>query len=105
MLIALPEPPTAIVAGDAASAFQAIEGLGNLGKRVPEDMSVVGFDDCPAAANFPGLTTVRQPAEEVGQLAGQFVSRLLEGAPASECRVTLPVELIIRASTASPRSE
>ncbi|BDI28221.1 LacI family transcriptional regulator [Capsulimonas corticalis] len=102
MLIALPKPPTAIIAGDDASAFPLIEALKLCGKSVPEDISVVGFDDCPAAANSPGLTTVRQPAQEVGQLAGQLISRLLEGAPASECRVTLPVELIIRASTAPP---
>jgi len=99
-LVALPSPPTAIVAGDDSLAFHFIECLTGHGLRVPVDISVVGFDDCPAAGSELGLTTVRQPAEEVGRTAGLLVDRLIGGADAKECRVRLPVELVIRRTTA-----
>lgn len=101
-LIALPFPPTAIVAGDDALAFHFIECLTERGLRVPADISVVGFDDCPAAGSGLGLTTVRQPAEEVGRTAGLLVGRLIGGTASEECRVNLPVELVVRGTTASP---
>ena len=85
-------PPTArLRALDAARAA----GLG-----VPEDLSVVGFDDVPAAASsLPPLTTIRQPLLEKGEIAG----RLLIAAPTEHAAI-LPVELVVRGSTGSPRS-
>ncbi len=100
-LIALPSPPTAIIAGDDFLAFRYIECLAERDLRVPDDISVVGFDDCPAAGAEFGLTTVRQPAEAVGRTAGFLVDRLIGGAGMGECRVKLPVELVIRRTTAS----
>ena len=99
-LLALPDPPTAIIAGDDSLAFRYIECLTERGLRVPDDVSVVGFDDCPAAGAEFGLTTVRQPAEEVGRTAGFLVDRLIDGAETQECRINLPVELVIRRTTA-----
>ncbi len=100
-LAALSHPPTAIVAGDDSLAFHFIACLTARGLRVPKDISVAGFDDCPAAGTEAGLTTVRQPAEEVGRAAGMLIDRLIGGAAAEKCRVNLPVELVIRRTTAS----
>lgn len=98
-LLSLSEPPTALIAGDDALAFRWIKALAQQGRQVPKDFSVVGFDDSPGASAAPGLTTIRQPAEEVGRKAAACLSRLIEGAEAQECRINLPVELIIRGST------
>ena len=60
-LLALPEPPTAIVAGNDNQAFGVLQALGERGLRAPGDLSVVGFDDVIAAWAAPPLTTIRQP--------------------------------------------
>jgi len=88
--------PTAVIAATDELALDAIEAAREAGMRVPEDLSVVGFDDVPAAAPA-GLTTVRQPLFEKGAIAG----RLLSERAADE--VILPVELVVRAST-GPRT-
>lgn len=89
------------VASDVV-ALGAIGGLREAGRRVPEDVSVVGFDDIPLAAYFdPPLTTVRLPAFELGQAAGRaLLERIAD--PAMTGRTLLPTELIVRASTAPP---
>lgn len=102
LLLALPDPPTALLAGDDYIAFGCWKALAARGINVPYDMSILGFDDCTAAA-AAGLTTVRQPAEKVGRLAGQFIGNLIGGAPAAKCQSQLPVELIVRTSTAPPK--
>jgi LacI family transcriptional regulator len=93
----------AFVASDVV-ALGAIGALRQAGKRVPDDVSVVGFDDIPLAAYFdPPLTTVRLPAFELGQAAGRALLDRI-GDPAATERALLPTELIVRASTAPPRS-
>jgi DNA-binding LacI/PurR family transcriptional regulator len=90
------ERPTAVIAATDQLALGVIEAARQAGVRVPEDLSVVGFDDIPGAASSqPGLTTVRQPLFEKGEIAGRL---LTEGAPGRE--VILPVELVVRGSTA-----
>ena len=77
------------------------EALQARGLRVPEDMGLTGFDDMPAAQGIcGGLTTVRQPFHEIGRLAAERLLALIEGAPVADCRVAVPVSLIVRASTA-----
>ena len=98
-LFHLSEPPTALIAGDDHIAFRWIEHLKARGLSIPGDISIIGFDDSAAAGMGSGLTTVRQPAQEVGCLAGVFVDRLIAGIPAEECRAELPVELIVRGTT------
>lgn len=102
-LLALEEPPTAIFAANDVSAIEAIRTAGSRGLRVPDDLSVVGFDDIPAAAaTTPPLTTVRQPLVEMGRRAvGILIGMLEEGAEASHER--LASELVTRGSTAPPR--
>jgi LacI family transcriptional regulator len=95
--------PTAIFASMDDRALSWMDALRERGLRVPEDISVVGFDDAPAAA-VAGLTTIRQPCEELGRLAARMLHDLLHGRPAAECRAELPVELIVRTSTAPPRA-
>jgi DNA-binding LacI/PurR family transcriptional regulator len=86
--------PTAVIAVTDQLALGALQAAREAGVRVPEELSVVGFDDVPAAA-WADLTTVRQPLLEKGEVAG----RLLSGG-ADECEVILPVELVVRNSTA-----
>ncbi len=101
-LLAGPNAPTAIVAGNDLCAFGVLAAARELGLTVPRDLSVVGFDDIVLArlAN-PPLTTVRQPAR---QLAGMAVDQLLEAAARrpGEKTATLVVRprLVVRASTA-----
>jgi DNA-binding LacI/PurR family transcriptional regulator len=91
--------PTAVLAMSDEFAAGALEAAGAAGLRVPDDLSIVGFDDtATAAAARPPLTTVRQPHEEKGAMA---VRVLLDGAPRG-CRVVLPVELVVRSTTAPP---
>ena len=93
---------TAILAETDMLAFGAQRVASERGLRIPEDLSLVGFDDIPPAArNVPPLTTVRQPLAEKGEVAYQLLQELLAGeAPRN---VVLPVELIVRESTAPPR--
>jgi DNA-binding LacI/PurR family transcriptional regulator len=101
---------TAILAFDDLTGLGAIRALRQAGRRVPEDCSVIGFDDVPhAAVNTPGLTTIRQPMEQMGSLAARWVLDSLGNAKSapSEDAPTLsgtlhlfPPELVVRESTA-----
>jgi DNA-binding LacI/PurR family transcriptional regulator len=94
--LAADAPPTALIAATDQLALGALEAVREAGLRVPEDVSVVGFDDVPGAAwSRPALTTVRQPLLEKGEVAG----RLLSGAADGRREVILPVELVVRGST------
>ena len=127
-MLALPQPPTAIFAGNDLSAMGILDTARRLGVSVPGELSVVGFDDVPeAAATQPPLTTVRQ---EIQQLGGHAVRMLLEqlgvaggagvgavsggggvvgsgagggGEAAAPAHVRLPTTLVVRGSTAPPR--
>ena len=103
-LLALPDPPTAIFASGDAMAVGVMHTLQNLGLRVPEDLSVIGFDDLPMAAQArPALTTVRQPLREMGAEGVRLIVRLAEGQdPPAGPPAPFPTELIVRASTAPP---
>jgi LacI family transcriptional regulator len=73
------------------------------GLRVPEDLSVVGFDDSEQASIVtPELTTVRQPLAEMGRMATSLLSRLLERLRVEALRVQLATKLVVRDSTAPP---
>ncbi|MFR0353993.1 LacI family DNA-binding transcriptional regulator [Streptomyces sediminimaris] len=102
-LLELPDPPTALFAASDQMALGAIEALRRRGLRVPEDMSVVGFDDLPEVRwSAPPLTTVRQPLADMGKLAVRTVLRLARGEQPDSPRVELGTELVVRASTAPP---
>lgn len=86
-----------------AMSDQVAIGVMAAGRRVPEELSVVGFDDIPAAATTgPGITTIRQPVEEKGRQATWLLLNMLQGA--SPAHLLLDTELIIRGSTGPPAS-
>ncbi|GAA4417883.1 LacI family DNA-binding transcriptional regulator [Actinokineospora soli] len=103
-LMRLPDPPTAIFAGNDGEALGVYQAAHSLGLRIPDDLSVVGFDDLPPAEiMIPALTTVRQPLGEMAAVAAELVVALSKGSPERARRVVLPTELVVRASTAAPR--
>lgn len=95
--------PTAVICGSEPFAYGALFEAEALGLRVPDDVSVTGFDDFWLAAQMaPGLTTVRTPQREMGRLAGRHLLAVLAGEPAAP-PPPLGVELIVRGSTAPPK--
>ena len=102
-LLALPEPPTAIFAGSDEQAFGVAEAARITGRRIPEDLSVVGFDDLPISRWFsPPLTTVRQPLAEMGRTAAAMLEAMIEEREPHGRQVELATELVVRSSTAPP---
>ena len=100
-LLGLAEPPTAIFAGSDQQALGVYEAARRCGLRIPQDLSVVGFDDLPAARWVsPPLTTVRQPLADMGRVAAEMLGDLIEGTSLRSQRVELATELIVRESTA-----
>lgn len=99
-LLARKKPFTALFAYNDLSAIGAIRAIQEEGLRVPQDISVVGFDDIPwAAFNTPSLTTVRQPLGKMGEMAAEAVIRMIEhdGDHASE--IAIEPTLVVREST------
>ena len=102
-LLGLPDLPTAVFAASDEMAMGVYEAARQRGLRVPEDLSVVGFDDLPQARwTSPPLTTVRQPLSEMGMLAVRTVLRLLNGEHLESAKVELATEVVVRDSTAPP---
>jgi LacI family transcriptional regulator len=97
-----PDRPTAIFAANDLSAIRVLAVAAELGIRVPEQLSVIGFDDVPeAAAATPPLTTVAQPLKEMGSQALQILLQLLKGDSVAQ-HLHLPAKLVVRASTGPP---
>ena len=100
-LLSLDEPPTAIFAAADMMAIGAIRAAAEAGLRVPEDLSIVGFDDIQLASHFnPPLTTMRQDKLGLGGAAGDALVARVAGDPDRPALRTLPVELVVRGSTA-----
>jgi DNA-binding LacI/PurR family transcriptional regulator len=103
-LLACPQPPTAIFALNDRMAFGVVRAAAERGLRVPEDLSVVGFDDISQAALLtPALTTVRQPGYALGVAAARLLFALLDGEQ-PEASGPIPTELVLRGSTAPPHT-
>ena len=99
-LLSLPERPTALVGFNDKVAAGALAAAASLGLRVPEDLSIAGFDDIDlAAVTRPTLTTVRQPLAEMGRIAVGLLIRLLDRHRLDALHVELATELIVRDST------
>ena len=102
-LLALSEPPTAIFAANDQTAFGAIEAARDMGCRVPEDLSVIGFDNTPEAAYFhPALTTVDQFIVEMGYVATEMLVRMVQGEPVENPHYEMPTRLVVRDSCRPP---
>jgi LacI family repressor for deo operon, udp, cdd, tsx, nupC, and nupG len=93
--------PTAIFSMNDEMAIGAMQTFKAQGIRIPEDMSVTGFDDIAYAKYCdPSLTTISQPAEEMGKMAMDMLLKIIEGEPLGQTECVLPTEFIIRKSTA-----
>ncbi|HEY1093418.1 MAG TPA: substrate-binding domain-containing protein [Glycomyces sp.] len=103
VLLRLPDPPTAIFACNDGSALGVYHAAAELGLRVPDDLSVVGFDDLPKAKwMIPPLTSVRQPLHDMAATAAAMLLDLTAGRPPAKRRVEIATELVLRSSTAPP---
>jgi len=102
-LLTRDDRPTAIFAASDLQASGVYETCRALGLRIPEDLSVVGFDDLPIASwLWPALTTVRQPIREMARTAVDMLVEMIAGRPPTSTRVELAAELVVRASSAPP---
>src|SRR3954466_14183506 len=104
-LLALDERPTAIVAASDLMALAALQAIRDAGLRPGRDIAISGFDDLEAAAlSHPPLTTIRQDRRELGTLAATRAIELIEDPDAAPEDTILPVELVVRGSTAGRTS-
>ncbi|MDF2662977.1 MAG: LacI family transcriptional regulator [Paenibacillus sp.] len=105
-MLELPDPPTAVFAGNNFLAVGLIRKLLELGVRVPEQMSVVCFDDLGASVIDPFFTVASQPAYQFGAMGIQLLVDRIKGATTPEWKkIVLPSELIVRSSSAPPPAE
>ena len=108
LLFGLPDRPTAVLCFSDATAYGVVRAASRLGVSVPDDLSVVGFDDVPLASRMtPPLTTIRQDGAAKGRAAAAMlvaaIARDRTGSDTPLEQRVLPVELVIRASTTAAR--
>ena len=104
-LLDRPDPPTAIFAGNDAQAAGVYQVLYERNIRVPDQMSVIGFDDVMYTAQMsPPLTTIHQPLVEIGKMAANMLLRLIAGQQLESNHVELSTSLVVRESCAPPRT-
>ncbi|MEV7605517.1 LacI family DNA-binding transcriptional regulator [Paenarthrobacter sp. NPDC089322] len=104
-LLALEDPPTAIFAASDSIALGVLAEARRQDVRIPEEMSLVGFDGThQAEESVPPLTSVSQPLQEMGRSALSFVLRQVRGEEVDSRRVELATHLVVRESTAAPRT-
>ena len=102
-LLTLPEPPTAVFAANDLSALATLEAAAELGVQVPDQLSVVGFDNIPESAlAHPSLTTVQQPMRQMGREALAMLVSLIAGEDLMTTHLTLDTTLVVRGSTTAP---
>lgn len=101
-LMALDHPPTAVVATSDVQAIGVLEAVESLGLRVPDDVSVVGYDDIELASLLH-LTTVRQPLEESGARGADLVLEAIASGERSQLAEEMPIELVVRSTTGPHR--
>jgi LacI family transcriptional regulator len=99
-LVERKKPFTALFAYNDISAIGAIRAFHESGLRVPQDVSVIGFDDIPAAAfNYPSLTTIRQPLHKMGEIAVDLLVGQLEHEREWQKEISVEPEIVVREST------
>ena len=105
-LLLSPDRPTAIFAGNDLQALGVYQAARDLRLRIPEDLSVVGFDDLPVARWVgPPLTTIRQPLMDMAAKAAELALSMANGQTPAQPRIELMTELVVRESTAPPPQE
>jgi LacI family transcriptional regulator len=99
-LLDMADPPTAIVGFNDRMAVGTLQAAADRGLRVPQDLSIAGFDDIEVSrVTQPALTTVHQPLEEMGRMAVNQILRLVDGHAIHALHVELAVQLVVRGST------
>lgn len=102
-LLSLPDPPTAVFCANDEMAIGATLEAYALNRKVPDDISIVGFDNSPGTEHvYPAITTVAQPISDLGAAAVRALRAIIENRE-PEGTPTLPAELIVRASTSRPK--
>jgi LacI family xylobiose transport system transcriptional regulator len=102
-LLALADPPTAIVCGNDLQALGLYEAARQVGVAIPRDLSVVGFDDIQYTRWCgPPMTSVLQPFEEMGRAAARMAIALASGKTLDQTRIELATTLVVRESTGAP---
>lgn len=102
-LLDRPDRPTAIFTGSDMQALGVLRAAHELGLRVPQDLSVVGYDNVPLSEWIePALTTVHQPLREMAATAARMLLQLADNQPLAHQRIELATELIVRRSTGPP---
>jgi LacI family xylobiose transport system transcriptional regulator len=102
-LLRQPDPPTAIFCANDLQALGVYEAARRAGVRIPDDLSVVGFDDLSFSQwSGPPMTTVRQPLMQMGATAANMVVHLARGEQPEQTRIELATTLVVRESTAPP---
>lgn len=103
-LLQMKKPPTAIFSLTDVTAVGVIHAAIDMGIHVPDELSVIGYDDLPIASyTIPKLTTVRQPLLEMGEMAVSFLMKSIENPDVVSERAVLQTRLVVRQSTAPPR--
>ncbi len=97
-LLQLPDPPTAVVAASDTQAVGCLDAARQLGMRVPEDLSIIGYDDIELASMM-GLSTVRQPLVYSGERGADLIIEALAMRPAQPAIEVLELELVVRSTT------
>jgi DNA-binding LacI/PurR family transcriptional regulator len=104
-LLALPHPPTAVFCYNDMTALGAMRQIRSSGLKVPDDVSVAGFDDLYISQYLePPLTTVRQPMRQMGRMAMETLLHIFDG-PHSTHNLRVEGQLIVRQSTARPKDD
>lgn len=105
--LALGPLPSAVITMSDVTAIGLLNAAIDAGVRLPDDLSIVGFDDIPAAAwVWPRLTTVHQPIREKGRLAAlRLIDAIGSGEGRTHSHEVLPTRLTVRGSTAPPRTD
>ncbi|KAB8291933.1 LacI family transcriptional regulator [Bifidobacterium avesanii] len=104
-LLRLPNRPTAIFTGNDLQALGAYKAARECGLRIPEDLSIVGFDDIPTAAMMaPALTTIRNPIAQLAHKAGELLIAMQQGQPVPH-ETVFPTSLVVRESTTAPPTQ
>lgn len=102
-LLALPEPPTAVITGADSLAAGALQAIGAAGLSVPHDVSVIGYDDTIAEILTPPLTSIAQPIKELARAAVGLALEAIHDAGTPATSPIFPTHLIVRQSTAAPK--
>lgn len=100
-LLSLPKPPTAVLTSNDLTAIGALRAITRVGLRVPDDISVVGFDDIELSRfTQPPLTTIRLSRDELGRKAFDALYETVEGQQSTGQEIKVSTTLVLRESTA-----